>query len=101
MQVCLLHGDPTDIVGCPFVRCQGGRVPQWTGYGSPAGTRQCTVCNGRGEMTRAERERVVLPIHDRYRPACICHHVRACKAALAATDPKDGKAGQGTAGGAE
>jgi hypothetical protein len=72
VQVCQVHGQPDDIVYCPFIRCQLGRVPQWYGNGMPAGTRACTVCDGSGRMLRSDKEKVWLPPDDTPRPFCIC-----------------------------
>ncbi len=74
-QVSQAHGAPDDLVVCPFRRCQVGRVPQWSGYGMPAGTRACTVCDGHGRITRADARKVFLPPDDTWVPHCICRHL--------------------------
>lgn len=61
---CQYHGDPDDHVYCLNKKCQLGRIPQWFGNGLPAGTRPCEFCDGRGVMTRRERDLVDWPSYD-------------------------------------
>lgn len=77
-QVCQQHGKPDDIVFCPRNNCQCGRIPMWTGYGTPAGVETCTVCKGKGTMTRKEADEVRnnLPLSSTFRPHCICHALK-------------------------
>ncbi len=75
-QVCQLHGQADDVVLCRFRLCQSGCVPLWTEYGMPAGTQECTVCHGKGNMPRGVADAIVLPYDAATNPPCICWALR-------------------------
>lgn len=69
--VCWHHGDPMDVVGCPFNLCQAGRIAMWR-MGLPAGVEICGICKGRGLMYRKDAKAAVLRLDDMVNPPCIC-----------------------------